>query len=187
VRLLDAVLGRTSASAEEAERPMSLTIRAGEHLIDTDWMDWKVSNDGESEWRGFQPIDVKTSIWIFGDELPEPIAKAGCWLCPVAGISNYSGRVISDFAPGQEVRLVREPSNRHDRNAVSVRSLDGGVVAGYVPRAVAKRIAPQMDQGVTFRAVVLWELRRAGSRGRDGMRVFLGPGLGLDTMPRGGM
>ena len=47
--------------------------------------------------------------------------------------------------------LVREPENPHDPNAVRV-SLFGMYEMGYLPRWLAKTIAPQMDAGRTFLA-----------------------------------
>jgi hypothetical protein len=47
--------------------------------------------------------------------------------------------------------LVREPDNPHDPNAIRV-ALAGIVFLGYVPRDVAKDVAPLMDQGRNFMA-----------------------------------
>jgi len=47
--------------------------------------------------------------------------------------------------------LVREPNNPHDPNAIRV-ALAGIVFLGYVPRDVAKELAPLMDEGRKFMA-----------------------------------
>jgi len=47
--------------------------------------------------------------------------------------------------------IDREPDNPHDPNAVCV-SLFGFHKMGYLPKAVAKSIAPFMDEGRTFLA-----------------------------------
>jgi hypothetical protein len=47
--------------------------------------------------------------------------------------------------------LVREPDNPHDPNAIRV-ALAGIVFLGYVPKEIAKELAPLMDQGKNFMA-----------------------------------
>jgi hypothetical protein len=47
--------------------------------------------------------------------------------------------------------LVREPDNPHDPNAIRV-ALVGIVFLGYVPKDVARELAPLMDQGRNFMA-----------------------------------
>lgn len=49
--------------------------------------------------------------------------------------------------PGEEVRLVREPGNAYDRNAVQVKNI-GGTQVGHLPRNVAAKLAPLMDRGI---------------------------------------
>jgi len=47
--------------------------------------------------------------------------------------------------------LIREPDNPHDGQAISV-SLGGVWKMGYIPRWLAKDLAPQMDAGKEFDA-----------------------------------
>lgn len=59
-----------------------------------------------------------------------------------------------DFSPGTRVRLVREPQNTADPNAVAVRAWDPDVgVAGYVSRGHARRLAKLMDAGLQLAAI----------------------------------
>ncbi len=60
------------------------------------------------------------------DDAQENIKKFGC-------------KDIGSFA------LVREPDNPHDPNAIRVEL--AGLYLGYVPRHIAKNLAPQMDAG----------------------------------------
>ena len=60
------------------------------------------------------------------DDAQENIKKFGC-------------KDIGSFA------LVREPDNPHDPNAIRVEL--AGLYLGYVPRDIAKDLAPQMDAG----------------------------------------
>ena len=54
-------------------------------------------------------------------------------------IKKFGCRDIGSFA------LVREPDNPHDPNAIRVEL--AGLYLGYVPRDIAKDLAPQMDAG----------------------------------------
>ena len=45
--------------------------------------------------------------------------------------------------------LVREPDNEHDPNAIRV-ALAGVIYMGYIPRHIAKDLAPQLDAGRNF-------------------------------------
>lgn len=57
-----------------------------------------------------------------------------------------AGAMIDALKPNQTLVLVRQPDNKHDKNAVLVtwgtRSL------GWVPRDLAAEIAPHIDAGV---------------------------------------
>ncbi len=46
--------------------------------------------------------------------------------------------------------LVREPQNLHDPNAIRVETQ--GKYLGYIPKSLAEKIAPLMDNGVQLRA-----------------------------------
>ncbi|KIP02391.1 hypothetical protein PHLGIDRAFT_297330 [Phlebiopsis gigantea 11061_1 CR5-6] len=59
----------------------------------------------------------------------------------VVGIQYYEGLV----GPGEEVTLVREPTNKYDRNAIKVVNIGRNQV-GHIPREVAARLAPLMDR-----------------------------------------
>jgi hypothetical protein len=78
-----------------------------------------------------KPIITKLSGVTFRDA-QENIKKFGC-------------RDIDTYA------LVREPENPHDPNAIRV-SLLGKIFMGYVPKEIAKRLAPMMDSGRQFMA-----------------------------------
>jgi hypothetical protein len=177
--LLDALLGRTSPQDEDARRPASVTVVVNDVTIETDWQDWKATSKGDMEVRGWQPIDPETGAWMYGDDVSAKVRKAGVLVCPVAGISNYSARVVADFAPGEPVELRPEPSNKYDRNAVAVRDGDNGRLhVGYLPREVAAEVAKAHATGSPpYAGVVIWEFRKPGARSRDAMRLLIGPGL----------
>ena len=58
-------------------------------------------------------------------------------------IKKYAGPGLCDF------ELVREPDNPSDKNAIRV-ALFGHFKFGYIPRSIAKEIAPLMDSGRHF-------------------------------------
>lgn len=62
--------------------------------------------------------------------------------------------------PGQPLVLTREPTNPVDANAVICCDVNG-VSMGYVARAAAAIVAPDMDRGLYWRAKVTGTPRRA--------------------------
>ena len=80
----------------------------------------------------FQSITTKLSGVSFGNA-QENIRKFGC-------------RDIMTYA------LIREPENIHDPNAIKVCLFDIFFL-GYVPKHIAKNLAPLMDSGRTFLAI----------------------------------
>ena len=70
---------------------------------------------------------------------------------PLAGFRHYEAPNLWDqVQPGDELALVREPDNPHDRNAVRVewRSFK----LGYVPRSQNQAVARQLDRGTKLAA-----------------------------------
>ncbi|EGO00039.1 hypothetical protein SERLA73DRAFT_167889 [Serpula lacrymans var. lacrymans S7.3] len=68
----------------------------------------------------------------------------------VVGVQYYKGLV----GPGEEVRLIREPHNRYDRNAIQVMNI-GGTQVGHIPRNIASKLSPLLDRGsVTVEGVM---------------------------------
>ena len=72
---------------------------------------------------------------------------------PLTGFRHYEAPALwGEVKPGDELTLVREPNNAHDRNAVRVewRSFK----LGYVPRAQNEAVARQLDRGTPLLARV---------------------------------
>ncbi|VDB95911.1 unnamed protein product [Peniophora sp. CBMAI 1063] len=59
----------------------------------------------------------------------------------IVGVQYYKGLV----ALGQEVNVLREPTNRYDSNAVKITNMSGEQV-GHIPKEVAAKLAPLMDK-----------------------------------------
>ena len=73
----------------------------------------------------------------------------------VAGVP-YEGRdaVVRKFVvEGDVVYLVRDPHNKHSRNAIEVR-IDNGMQIGFVPEDYAPEVAPLLDAGHPHKAEV---------------------------------
>lgn len=65
---------------------------------------------------------------------------------PLAGSQYYAAsRVWHELQVGDRLALIREPDNRHDRNAVRVEW--HGQQLGYIPRAENRAIARALDAG----------------------------------------
>ncbi len=78
--------------------------------------------------------------------LPITVKLAGVSLAETQ--ANIRACEVRD--PGR-LRLLREPENPHDPNAVRV-ALAGGLPLGYLPREVAAGIAPLIDAGERLEA-----------------------------------
>ncbi len=108
-------------------------------------------------WELGYTVDERTDegFVVLAPEAPvDPIAPRWTRNVPVAGLRFVSPPVpLRSLAPGQAVRLEREPSNAHDSNAIrAVR--DDGVVLGYVPRNTAAALTPLLDRGVAHGAEI---------------------------------
>ena len=68
---------------------------------------------------------------------------------PLAGSQYYAvGEFWREMRVGDPLTLVREPDNRHDRNAIRVEWR--GHKLGYVPRAENRAVAAALDGGDTL-------------------------------------
>ena len=60
---------------------------------------------------------------------------------------------IAYLKPNTRAKLVREPGNPHDRNAIRVEApFVHGEKLGYIPRAEAEAFAPEIDSGIAYAA-----------------------------------
>lgn len=72
---------------------------------------------------------------------------------PLAGSQYYRLEELQGrIKVGDTLELLREPDNRHDKNAVSVRWK--GEPLGYLPRKENRSVAKAIDDGETVRATV---------------------------------
>ena len=98
--------------------------------------------------HGRSLIDPSRFALFDGGKDREPDDDRGVFLLdsPVAGIKFACGfGYLAGLEDGEEVRLVREKDNSHDRNAVAV--YHGATKIGYIPRSDNTVIANLMDGG----------------------------------------
>lgn len=83
----------------------------------------------------------------------------------VAGIRHYLECRGCDcasapgFAEGDQLRLVPEPDNTHDRHAVKIMSQSGEML-GYLPRYYSEAISDRLNKGVNYRCEVVEHCRQ---------------------------
>jgi hypothetical protein len=112
----------------------------------------------------------------------------GLHVVAVAGAgAHHSEALASDaVAPGSALELRRDPANPHDPNAIAVHPAGGGEQVGWVPRELAAELAPELDSGRPWSALVLREQRRSPRDLRHGLTMLLAPDaeLELRSTPR---
>ena len=134
-------------------------------------------DDGGVVWvAGYQPLDGGSGRYLARDA-PE-LAARGVRVVGVAGAGRHHADALESeaVAPGQPLRLLRDPDNPHDPNAIAVHpAAEGSEQVGWVPRELAAEIAPELDAGRPWSAVVLREQRRSPRDPRDGLTMLLAP------------
>eukprot|EP00967_Tisochrysis_lutea_P139477 scaffold253474_cov21-Tisochrysis_lutea.AAC.1 len=67
-----------------------------------------------------------------------------------AAAAIHAHKKVSELVKGQALMLLHDPSNVYDKNAVAVRTMDGGDL-GFVPRDYNAQL---LDQGISFAKVL---------------------------------
>jgi hypothetical protein len=138
-------------------------------------------DDGGQVWLvGYQLVDSATGRYLARDA-PE-LAEKGLRVAGVAGARQHHAEALesADIAPGAQLELRRDPGNEHDANAIQVRA---GDQVGWVPRELAEELAPQLDAGRPWSAVVLREHRRSPRDPRHGLTMLLAPADTVELRP----
>ncbi|MGZ8695464.1 MAG: HIRAN domain-containing protein, partial [Gaiellaceae bacterium] len=113
-------------------------------------------DDGGQVWlAGYQVVDPDTGSYLARDA--PALIERGLRVAAVAGAARHHADALGSdaLAPGQPLVLQRDMANPHDANAIAVHPAGGGEQAGWVPREVAAEIAPDLDAGRPWSAVVL--------------------------------
>jgi hypothetical protein len=132
-------------------------------------------DDGGQVWvAGYQLVDPGSGRYLARDA-PE-LTERGLHVMNVAGAGRHHAEAIASsdaVAPGRRLELRRDPENEHDPNAIAV--LAGGDQVGWVPRELAAELAPELDAGRPWTAIVLREQRRSPRDPRHGLTMLLAP------------
>lgn len=101
-----------------------------------------------------------------------PTARIVVQDAPIAGFVYYDGRVSwDDIRKGDRLKLVREPANPHDTNAIRIDWQ--GRTLGYVPRRDNADLARQLDRGARVEARVTELTRAANGRHRLSYEIYV--------------
>jgi HIRAN domain len=146
-------------------------------------------DDGGVVWlSGFSVVDPESGRFLARDA--EELAARGLRVCGVAGAARHHAEALTaaGLEPGSALELKRDPENPHDPNAIAVHGPVGGDQVGWVPRELAEEIAPELDAGRPWSAVVLREQRMSPRDPRTGLTMLLAPAEGIelrDVSPAG--
>jgi hypothetical protein len=151
-------------------------------LIDVGYEEryWYPDDGGEVWVAGYQVVDPASGRYLARDA-PE-LAARGLRVVGVAGAwAHHADALASDAAaPGRPLELRRDPDNPHDPNAIAVHPAGGGEQLGWVPRELAAELAPDLDGGRPWSAIVLREQRRSPRDPRHGLTMLLAPAEELE-------
>ena len=140
-------------------------------------------DDGGQVWlSGYQLIDPDSGTYVARDA--PVLAKRRLHVAGVAGAGRHHAAALASdaLAPGSPLVLRRDADNPHDPNAIAV--LAGGVQAGWVPRELAAELAPDLDAGRPWSAVVLREQRPSPRDPRSGATMLLAAADAIELRPR---
>lgn len=84
---------------------------------------------------------------------------------PVSGAAHHATDLQQiALHPPSRLRLVPEPTNRYDANAVGVWDATETFQAGYIPKEEAKRIGNKLKKGLVTDCRSMWEIFDKGQR-----------------------
>jgi hypothetical protein len=132
-------------------------------------------DDGGQVWiEGYALVDGSGRFLAREDPL---IAARDLHVAGVAGAARHHAAALeaASLPPGSPVRLERDRENAYDEHAIRVLADDMPVQLGWVPRQLAARIAPDLDAGRPWTALVLREQRRSPRDPRTGLTLLLSP------------
>jgi HIRAN domain len=141
--------------------------------------------DGGVVWlAGYTLVDPRTGAYLARDA-PE-VAAAGLRVAAVAGAARHHADALAAdaAAPGRALELRRDTGNEHDANAIAVATEDGALL-GFVPRELAAELAPDLDAGRPWSAVVLREYRASPRDPRTGVTMLLAAAPAIELRERG--
>jgi hypothetical protein len=136
-------------------------------------------DDGGMVWvAGYQLVDAASGRYL-GRDAPE-VTGRGLRVAGAAGAAAHHGAALQSdaAAPGRRLELRRDAANPHDANAIAVH-VEGGEQLGFLPRPLAEELAPSLDAGEPWSAVVLREQRASPRDPRTGVTMLLAPAASI--------
>ncbi|HEX2103163.1 MAG TPA: HIRAN domain-containing protein [Solirubrobacteraceae bacterium] len=137
-------------------------------------------DDGGIVWlAGYHVVDPQSGRFLGRDA--RELAERGLRVAGVAGAGRHHAAALGTdaVAPGRPLALRRDPGNAHDPNAIAV-DVPGGDQGGWVPRELAAELAPELDAGRAWAAVVLREQRASPRDPRTGVTMLLAAATGIE-------
>jgi hypothetical protein len=141
-------------------------------------------DDGSIVWLSGYTLVDETGRYLARDA-PE-LAVRGLRVSSVAGAARHHPEALrSDaVAPGRPLELRRDPGNEHDPDAIAVHAV-GGEQVGWVPRALASELAPELDAAAPWSALSLRESRASPRDPRMGLTMLLAGAPAIKLRDRG--
>jgi hypothetical protein len=140
--------------------------------------------DGGVVWlSGYQPVDPDSGDYLARDD--PRLVERGLRVVGVAGAGQHHAEALQSEAakPGSPLTLRRDLDNPHDPNAIAVDA--GGEQVGWVPRELAAELAPEIDGGKPWSAVVLRDQRASPRDPRTGLTMLLAADATIELDSRG--
>ena len=107
-------------------------------------------------------------------DVETPIELPGVRVFRVAGPRFHSAALQDPcFEPPARVRLLPEPQNRFDRNAIAVYDDALQLRVGYVPRRAAAEIGRALNAGRVGTALSLWQWLDLTDGRRTGLHILV--------------
>lgn len=134
--------------------------------------------DGNHWWSvGLAPVYPDSDGEHHFMMLGESLCEGQVLYCKVAGVQHYAGAIAdSCFAAGSTTRLIAEPENEYDGNAVGVWDARSRIQVGHIPADCCAGVAAQLDRGEHLVGYVLREIRRGSKSGpRTGLHLLVVP------------
>jgi hypothetical protein len=133
---------------------------------------------------GYQLVDPESGQYLARDA-PQ-LGDRGLRVAGVAGAGQHHAEALEseDVAPGRPLNLRRDPDNPHDPNAIAVHPAGGGEQVGWVPREIAAELAPELDAGRAWSAIVLREQRASPRDPRTGLTMLLASAPAIELRVR---
>ena len=151
-------------------------------VIDAEYEEryWYPDDGGQVWLAGYSLVDPDTGRFVARDD--PSLAARGLRVAGVAGAGQHHAGAVAaeDVGPGRPLELRRDPANEHDPHAIAVYPAGGGEQVGWVPRELAAELAPDLDAGRSWTAVVLREQRRSPRDARHGLTMLLAPGTSIE-------